>query len=474
MVLDGSRLPKPRVPASSSAASKPEHNPYAEVIGEFRALKRSGEAAAMALLKQVASQVKPIMKKRGWRVGILEEFFPSNASLLGLNTNGGQKISLRLRPSSSPETFLPLEDCVGTMLHELAHIIRGPHDEQFYKALDALEKEHDALVEGGYRGEGFEAPGMRVGHGVSHDVPIHTAKQKAVEAAEKRRRLNSWGGTGAGSGRRLGARTAGGVSDEARVLEKVLSPVEMAAWAAERRAKRDGEWCGSQGGPGEESERRNGEGAENRDGDEVARATSLVRYEAGSRFPAHIHGGGEEFFVLEGVFGDEHAEYPTGWYVRNKVGSSHSPYVGPTGCLIFVKLRWMRPDEPDLRVDTTKMHGTHGIHTLYTDEATRAKVAFVVLQAGKSVELGGDEVGWNYLLQGGWETVVANGNVQLSWGAETSTFSSFDWIRFPPRASEKLLMRNIGANEARILLRAGYARAWIKEAGDENTTGAGS
>ena len=40
-------------------------------------------------------------------------------------------------------------------------------------------------------------------------------------------------------------------------------------------------------------------------GDEVARATSLVRYAKGSAFSQHTHSGGEEFIVLEGVFQDE-------------------------------------------------------------------------------------------------------------------------------------------------------------------------
>ncbi|KXS14579.1 WLM-domain-containing protein [Gonapodya prolifera JEL478] len=248
MVVDGSRLPKPAKPASSSRASDSvPHDPYKDQIGQFRVLKRPDEAAAMALLKQVASQVKPIMKKRGWRVGTLEEFFPSNSSLLGLNTERGQKISIRLRPHSSPSSFYPLHHCIGTMLHELAHIIRGPHDAQFYAALDELEKEHDALLDGGYNGEGFEAPGRRVGQGVSHDVAPHAARERAVEAAEKRRRLNSWGGTGPGGGRKLGgALAAGAPGSEARDLEKVLSPREMAAWAAERRAQKDREWCGSE------------------------------------------------------------------------------------------------------------------------------------------------------------------------------------------------------------------------------------
>ena len=73
-------------------------------------------------------------------------------------------------------------------------------------------------------------------------------------------------------------------------------------------------------------------------GDEVARATSLVRYAPNSTFSAHVHGGGEEFLVLEGEFGDEHALYPEGTYVRNPIGTSHSPRVGASGCLIFVKL----------------------------------------------------------------------------------------------------------------------------------------
>ena len=54
-------------------------------------------------------------------------------------------------------------------------------------------------------------------------------------------------------------------------------------------------------------------------GDEVARATSIVRYAPGSHFSPHAHGGGEEFFVLEGVFQDEHGEFPAGSYVRNRL-----------------------------------------------------------------------------------------------------------------------------------------------------------
>jgi anti-sigma factor ChrR (cupin superfamily) len=75
-----------------------------------------------------------------------------------------------------------------------------------------------------------------------------------------------------------------------------------------------------------------------RDGAEVARATSIVRYAPGARFKEHQHGQGEEILVLEGEFRDEHGAYPAGTYLRNPWGTRHSPF-SPQGCLLFVKLR---------------------------------------------------------------------------------------------------------------------------------------
>src|SRR6516164_811579 len=79
-------------------------------------------------------------------------------------------------------------------------------------------------------------------------------------------------------------------------------------------------------------------------GSEVARATSLVRYAAASSFPAHEHALGEEFLVLNGVFSDEHGDYPAGTYIRNPPLSRHAPRTAP-GCTILVKLRQMEPAE---------------------------------------------------------------------------------------------------------------------------------
>ncbi len=90
-----------------------------------------------------------------------------------------------------------------------------------------------------------------------------------------------------------------------------------------------------------------------RDGNEVARATTIVRYAPESYFTPHSHELGEEFIVLEGVFTDETGDFGKGMYVRNPPGSQHKPSSTP-GCIIFVKLRQMRPDDhTQLHIDTT-------------------------------------------------------------------------------------------------------------------------
>lgn len=79
---------------------------------------RSRESEALTMLKKIASLVKPIMRRRTWKVGTLSEFYPHQQNLLGLNINRGQKICLRLRYPYDERQFLPLEQVVDTMLHE--------------------------------------------------------------------------------------------------------------------------------------------------------------------------------------------------------------------------------------------------------------------------------------------------------------------------------------------------------------------
>ena len=90
-----------------------------------------------------------------------------------------------------------------------------------------------------------------------------------------------------------------------------------------------------------------------RQGGEVARATSIVRYKAGAKFHAHHHELGEEILVLDGVFSDEMGSYPAGTYIMNPPGSSHAPF-SETGCTLFVKLRHLGSDQVVREVrDTT-------------------------------------------------------------------------------------------------------------------------
>jgi len=71
---------------------------------------------------------------------------------------------------------------------------------------------------------------------------------------------------------------------------------------------------------------------------ESGQVTSVVRYEPRSTFPAHDHPDGEEILVLDGVFSDEHGDWPAGTFLLNPEGFRHSPF-SENGCVLFVKLR---------------------------------------------------------------------------------------------------------------------------------------
>ncbi|KAL8706734.1 MAG: hypothetical protein Q9201_000259 [Fulgogasparrea decipioides] len=172
-----------------------EHDPLVAEYQHEKSRPREGEA--LQTLRKVASLVKPIMRQRGWRVGILTEFYPPEQNLLGLNWNRGQKICLRLRYPGDERQFLPLEQVVDTMLHELCHNVHGPHNEAFHNLWNQLRDEHESLIRKGYTGEGFLSQGHKLG-GATGRIPMHEAQRRARAAAEKRRTLT------AGSGQKLG------------------------------------------------------------------------------------------------------------------------------------------------------------------------------------------------------------------------------------------------------------------------------
>jgi anti-sigma factor ChrR (cupin superfamily) len=118
-----------------------------------------------------------------------------------------------------------------------------------------------------------------------------------------------------------------------------------------------------------------------REGGELARATSIVRYAPGTRFRQHEHGQGEEFLVLEGEFRDEHGVYPAGTYVRNPWGTRHGPF-SPRGCLLFVKLRQVpRADTRRVVVEPAAARGVlgggPGVHECVLHASAHERVTLV-------------------------------------------------------------------------------------------------
>lgn len=156
---------------------------------------RPREADALLMLRKIASLVKPIMRQRGWRVGVLTEFYPEERNLLGLNVNRGERICLRLRYATDERQFMPIEQVTDTMLHELSHIVHGPHDEHFHNLWNQLRDEYENLLRKGYTGEGFLSQGRKLG---GRRMPMHEAQRRARAAAEERRNAPT------GSGQRLG------------------------------------------------------------------------------------------------------------------------------------------------------------------------------------------------------------------------------------------------------------------------------
>ena len=158
-------------------------------------------------------------------------------------------------------------------------------------------------------------------------------------------------------------------------------------------------------------------------GDEVARATTIVRFAPGSAFSPHTHGGGEEFLVLDGVFTDEAGDFPAGFYVRNPPTSRHRPSSGP-GCTLFVKLWQFDPaDRTQLRIDTAR--GT------YVPDAARPGVEILPLYADRreTVQMERWAPGSRVTLEagGGLELLVISGSIDE--GGET--FAPQSWLRLP-------------------------------------------
>jgi hypothetical protein len=178
-------------------------------------------------------------------------------------------------------------------------------------------------------------------------------------------------------------------------------------------------------------------------GDEVARATSVVRYAPCSHFSAHTHGGGEEFVVLDGVFQDEHGDYPTGSYVRNPPLTFHTPG-SRTGCTILVKLWQFAPSDshqvrlPVARIapvpDPARPHVL--IQPLHRDD--RESVRIETWEENQEIV---------FEPSGGLEIFMLGGSFKES----GERFRAWSWLRLPP------------GQQLRASTSATGARVWVKE-----------
>ena len=177
-------------------------------------------------------------------------------------------------------------------------------------------------------------------------------------------------------------------------------------------------------------------------GGEVARATSIVRYAPGSSFSAHTHTGGEEFIVLDGVFQDEHGDFPAGTYVRNPPTTSHTPGSEP-GCTIFVKLwQFDMQDRTQFRKSMEDEMGApvDGVARAVLHQDARETVTFSQLDPHANLHVED---------AGGIEILVISGT--MSEGGDVLKTGS--WLRLPDGVA---LTAQGGADGAKVWMKTGH------------------
>lgn len=182
-------------------------------------------------------------------------------------------------------------------------------------------------------------------------------------------------------------------------------------------------------------------------GDEVARATTIVRYAPGSQFSPHTHGGGEEFLVLEGVFQDEHGDYPVGTYVRNPPTSRHTPG-SELGCVILVKLwQFDSDDRIQIAIDTNKQ--------TYLSDLIRPGVSRMLLFSDDRETVGLEHWDANteidLWITDGLEIFVIEG----SFWESNQEFQRYSWLRLP--AGSRFSARS-GMEDCQVWLKQGKFR----------------
>lgn len=182
--------------------------------------------------------------------------------------------------------------------------------------------------------------------------------------------------------------------------------------------------------------------------DKVERATTIVRFAPGSTFSPHVHGGGEEFLVLDGVFQDEHGDFPRGTYVRNPPTSHHTPGAAE-GATIFVKLWQFDPkDRNQVNVDTLSQEpqpvvDRPGVSEIALYQDANERVRIECWEAEQLVSL--DD-------HNGLEILVIEGDFIES----GDNFGVHSWLRLP---ADQPFVATAGAGGARVWVKSGHLKS---------------
>ena len=177
---------------------------------------------------------------------------------------------------------------------------------------------------------------------------------------------------------------------------------------------------------------------------EYTSATSIVKFDKNSQFSGHAHQNGEEFFVLDGIFSDEHGDYPKGTYVRNPDGSCHSPF-SKDGCKIFVKLRQFQKDD-SARIVKSVIEPWE----IYNDEVTylklhefRNEIVYIAEFKPRS------KIILPFKNKGGEEILVLSGAIH----DKENNFAAITWIRDPKSC---FIEACAGNNGVRVFVKTGH------------------
>ncbi|KAJ7912522.1 WLM-domain-containing protein [Mycena leptocephala] len=154
--------------------------------------------SALAVLQRLANDkaIRHVMQKHKFSVSILTELDPrERPDLLGLNTNQGQEIKLRLR-TDSYDGFRVYSQVRRTLCHELAHNVFGPHDNDFKELNSQLNREvaefERAAVEGTHRlqaGDIYEPDALENDVLTSHVLGGSSRSNDSDSVEERRRRM---------------------------------------------------------------------------------------------------------------------------------------------------------------------------------------------------------------------------------------------------------------------------------------------